>query len=326
MGRQLSASEGGAPFCLQPELVTGCSMRYGKGSGGLCAFCGLNAIRTGPGKYEYMSLDIACKIAEDAADLCPHARIEFAMRGEPTMNPKYVDIIALFRKKMPKCQLMITTNGDTIRGHMQERAARMFDAGLNFILLDTYYPKQRRDALREEAYNTDFKVVDYFKDWLPEGKSPYANHGGKVNRTIVLMDDIQKHDGEASSRMVKTHAGSNPISQIDEPIMKSCGRPFRELVIHSNGDVPICCDDWQQEMIVGNVCDQSLEEIWRSPKFEAVRARLYSKDRGFGICASCDAPGAPRFGLLPVYDAPSKKQMRLTESMYKKKTPLWRKA
>jgi radical SAM protein with 4Fe4S-binding SPASM domain len=277
-----------------------------------------------------MSLETASKIADGAAKLCPHARVEFAMRGEPTMNPKYLDIIALFRKKMPRCQLMITTNGDTIRGHMQERVKKMFDAGLDFVLLDTYYPKERRDALRREAYELlDIEVVDYFKEMHPKGTgnfqglSPYSRNG--LHNTVILMDDIQVHDGEASSRMVKTHAGSNPTSSIPEPLMKSCGRPFREIVIHSNGDVPICCDDWQKEMIVGNINDSSLTDIWQSQEFEAVRARLYHKDRGFGICAGCDAPGAPRFGLLPVYDEPTRGQIKLTNMMYEKKTPLWKK-
>jgi len=321
--RQLRADEGGRPWVIQPELVTGCSMRFGSGSGGLCHFCGLNAIRSGPGNYEYMSDGTVEKIVEQMVDFCPTARVEFAMRGEPLIHPKARDIVAHFRDRLPKASLMLTTNGDVLRGHLQERVTQLFDAGLNLLLLDTYYPKERRDALREEALAfVGAEVVDFFRDWAGRGRSPYSNQRGK--KILCVMDDLSVHDGEHGSRLVKTHAGANPTSQIPESLRRTCSRPFRELVIHSDGSVPLCCDDWRQEFVIGNVCEMTLREIWRHPRMEAARARLYQADRAFGICASCDAPSAPRFGLLPVYSSPTNEQVMLTEGTFRKKLPLWK--
>jgi radical SAM protein with 4Fe4S-binding SPASM domain len=320
---------------IQPELVTGCSMKYGKGSGGLCHFCGLQGIRSGPGEYQYMAMDTARRIADQVAEFCPKARIEFAMRGEPLMHPKAVAIIKIFRDRLPGTSLMLTTNGDTLRGHMRERLQPIFDAGLNLLLLDTYYPKERRDALREEAFalrelgtvegSEKFFVVDFYEDWAGTGVSPYANHS-KSRNLVVLMDDLAERDGEHSSRRVKSHAGSNPTTTIDSsfPLKRNCGRPFRELVFHADGRVPLCCDDWKQEYVVGDINTNSIEEIWTHPRFEAARARLFQKDRAFGPCAECDAPMAPRTGLLPVYDSPTEDQLKLTEETFKYKLPLWR--
>jgi radical SAM protein with 4Fe4S-binding SPASM domain len=324
MGKQLRADAGGTPWVIQPELVTGCSWKYGSGSGGLCHFCGLNAIRQGPGQYEYMSLEIVEKIAVGMIDFCPNARVEFAMRGEPLIHPKAVEIISMFRKCLPKGSLMLTTNGDTLRGHMQERVEKLFHAGLNLLLLDTYYPKERRDALRAEAFAlSNIKVVDFFDEWAGHGMSPYARQHYATN-LIVLMDDLAVRDGEHSSRQVKTHAGSNPTKSIPEPLHRNCGRPFRELVVHSNGNVPLCCDDWKQEFVIANVLTSSLQEIWTSPRFEAARARLMQKDRAWGPCAPCDAPMAPRTGLLPRYDPPTAEQIALTESTFIPKEALWK--
>lgn len=322
--RQKRADSGGTPFCVKPELVEGCSMSTGRGSGGLCNFCGIQAIRSGSGGYKYMDPNLAALIAQQMEDFCPKARIEFAMHGEPLMHPNYISIFTKFRSHLPNTQLQVTTNGDILRGKMQQRVEKIFNAGINFILMDTYYPKDRRDSLRKEAFSLkNIEVVDYYEDWALDDFSPYANHGNKIQRTILLMDDILIRDQEEHTRIVKSHAGSNPLIQIDQPIQRSCARPFREMTITWNGNVTLCCDDWKSEYVIANISDLSMEEIWKHPKYEAARARLHFRERGFGPCAKCDAPGAPRFGLLPLYDPPTEKDVQITEETFKYKEPLW---
>lgn len=320
--KQKRADAGGRPWSLQPELVEGCTMQFGSGPGGLCHFCGLAALRDGPGDYRFMSVDLATRLAANAGAFCPHARVEFAMRGEPLMNPKHLEIFKIFREAMPQTSLMVTTNGDTIRTppgrpfkRMQERVALIFAAGINLIVLDTYYPKERRDALRAEAFAlSNVTVVDYYDDWAPQGRSPYSST--QAYQTIVLMDDLAVRDGERRTRIVKTHAGSNPTKCAPFiPLSRNCGRPFREITVAWNGDVTLCCDDWKHEYVCGNVAEQSLEEIWVSPLFEAARARLYHRDRDFGPCRMCDASAAPRSGLLPIYDKPTPEQLAMTDRM-----------
>lgn len=328
MAKQIRADKGGKPWCVQPELVEGCSMRYGSGSGGLCHFCGIQAIRSHFGNYKYMDSVTAILIARGCKDFCPTARIEFAMRGEPLMNPLALDIFRIFHEHCPKAQLMVTTNGDTLRGRMAERSNRIFNAGVNFILLDTYYPKERRDALREEALaiKTGINVIDYYTEWAPRGISPYHNQGKKIQNTIVLMDDLSVRDGEHGSRLVKTHAGSNPSKILDHYLVRNCGRPFREMTFTWDGYFALCCDDWKREYLVGNIDQYDMEELWGHPRIEAARARLYSKDRDWGPCQQCDAPSAPRSGLLPTYESPTIRDIRLTERIFEPKEPLWKKS
>lgn len=294
--RQSRADAGGHPWCVQPELVEGCTR--------LCSFCGLRAIRDKPGDFRYMTLDTAAVLANGCRDFCPQARVEFALRGEPLVHPHHLEIFQLFRHAMPRCQLMVTTNGDTLRGRMQRRVDLMFDAGLNFVLLDTYYPEPARTALRNEALALHgVTVVDFFAEWLPAGKSPYSNHGRSLQRTVVLMDDLAARDGEHGSRLVKTHAGANLSKPLlPAPLVRSCARPFREIIVTWNGDVTLCCDDWRKQYIIGNIHERTLPDLWQDPRYETARARLYHRDRDFIPCRYCDAPGAPRFGLLPRYD------------------------
>jgi hypothetical protein len=278
---------------VQIEFVEGCNR--------LCSFCGLNGIRDAEGSYRYMTEETATRVASNLVELCPTARIEFAMHGEPTMHPKHLDLIRLFRGALPRAQMQLTTNGKTLMKRMQGRLERVFEAGIDFVILDTYYPE--RDALREEASKlTRMEVRDFYDELAPAGWSPWHNHGRKVQRFVVLMDDIGARDGEVRSRTVFNHAGSNPTKDTTpEPLKKTCTLPFRELSVTWNGNVNICCMDWKHEYTAGNANVKTLGEIWYGPEMEAARTMLQSKDRAFGPCKVCDVGSGTRAGLLPKY-------------------------
>jgi MoaA/NifB/PqqE/SkfB family radical SAM enzyme len=281
------------PWCFQVELTEGCNR--------ICSFCGINAIRDKPGNYKYMTEDLAAKVAQDIVDLNPNARIEFAMHGEPLQNPSHVRIFGIFRALLPKAQLMLTTNGKVLMKKMQERLDRIFDAGIDFVLMDTYYPE--RDALRAEAATLqNITVRDFYDDLVKEGWSPYGNHRGKYRRFVCLMDDIGARDGEHSSRKLHNHSGSVPGMAVpSEPLKKTCTKPFREMSVTWNGEVRLCCEDWVGDYVAGTAAKTSLRDIWYGEAMEAARAHLQNKDRSFGACKVCDASSGMRVGLLQKY-------------------------
>lgn len=281
------------PWSVQVELTEGCSR--------LCTFCGLNGIRDAPGNFRFMEVATARRLAFECSMLCPNARYEFAMHGEPLQNPNALEIFRIFRGALPTAQMQVTTNGGKLLGHMQERVDAIFAAGIDFIVLDTYYPE--RDKLRREAKNlVGVRVLDFYDDMHPKGMSVYANHHRKFNQTVVLMDDIGERTGEVKSRELMNHAGNSPALPIPpEPLKKTCTLPFREMSITWNGNINVCCMDWRHEYTAGNAVARTLEDIWYGPEFEAARAMLQNKNRAFGPCAKCDADSGTRAGLLPKY-------------------------
>lgn len=293
----------GPPWSVQVELTEGCSR--------LCAFCGLNAIRGAPGSYLHMDRDTMALVGSGLAQLCPSTRVELAMHGEPTMHPQYLRMIALLRSHLPKSQMMLTTNGVRFtKGRMVSELAKIFNAGINFVMLDTYV--DMRDDLIEQTVavsKAGTRVVDYYEG-LRHGIAFYGKN--KLHRVLVLVDDIGERDGEHSSRVVLNHAGSNPTKKpLSSPLKKTCTQPFRELTICWNGEVRICCNDWKGEQVMGNVHERSLFSIWHGERFDAVRAMLSMKDRSMSPCRVCDRGAGPRVGLLPKYSPPTAEQRRL---------------
>src|SRR5450631_2938097 len=92
-----------APFAAQIELSEGCQL--------YCDFCGLQGIRTIKEKnFKFMSASTAESIASQIELAGWNPRIEFAMHGEPTMNPEYILIVNIFRQYLPKHHIMMTSN------------------------------------------------------------------------------------------------------------------------------------------------------------------------------------------------------------------------
>lgn len=290
----------GPPWSVQVELVEGCNR--------LCSFCGLRSIRKAPNEnLRFMSFDVAVAAAVGLRALAPHARYEFAMHGEPLLHPKAIDMIRLFRRALPLAQFQLTTNGRLLLGKMQQGLVDLFRAGVDIVLLDTYRPE--RDALRAEASSVvGIRVEDFYARRGGDALSPWSNYRRKVQRAVVLMDDLGERDGEVSSRVVMNHAGNSKLKPVPSTsLARSCTLPFRELSICWNGDVNICCMDWRHDYVCGNLFRQSPDAVWWGALFERARRHLCQKDRSFCVpCSRCDAPSGARVGLLPKYPAPEK--------------------
>lgn len=272
-----------APFAVQIEMTQGCNLG--------CTFCGINAIgyqRQSRG-LDFMTVRWAGHIATQmaTANWCP--RIEFAMHGEPTLNPDIASIVALFRHHLPKAYLMVTSNGGGLVKNATFSIGQLFDAGLNTLALDDYDGVKLVSHILK-TYNGTVMQYHYPRD--PLG-NPHQRHRGQM---ITILADISKATKGTHSQL-NNHAGSGaPVN--DRGRGKRCAKPFRELAIRWNGDVAICCNDWPGYYRCGNVLNDGLLAVWHSPAMQAARQKLLRGQRDFTPCKGCDALSY-RVGLLP---------------------------
>lgn len=167
----------------------------------------------------------------------------------------------------------------------------MLDAGVNFLCIDCYGNSY---AKLESIAKASGEELHSFKD-----VSAYKRHpSGHKKRMILLVPNLT--DNAIRVRKVHNMAGNAPTgNEPPLPLAKKCARPFRELAVCYNGDVPICCHDWKCETLLGNINKSTLQEIWFSEKHAMILKQLYAKSRG-GIdpCSKCDYSGGYRLGFL----------------------------
>lgn len=290
-------SKDGLPNTFKVELVEGCNR--------MCAFCGIQTMwkNKSDRKIKYMTVEMASSIASSIQDWsgCHKKRIEFALHGEPSLHPDHVKIMQIFRAALPDSQILFTTNGLQFiklgSGHVKD----LFDAGVNFMLVDTYSDRGR---ILPVLTNSGIPVTSFYDK---ESPFPYKYHGSKI-QYIIDMDDLSLTTGKMVTKKLENHGGnSDPtalmrygILPLTAPLQKKCARPFREMAINYNGVVTICCVDWCHECVMGVLSKYtSLREIWNSPYYQSSRVLLKNKMRVFFPCKRCDYNGGFRLGLLP---------------------------
>lgn len=309
------------PFCVQIELTEGCNLR--------CPFCGLNGIRGKEHNFKFMTVETAELIAESMAKAGWNSRIEFAMHGEPTMNPDLVSIINAFRKYLPSAYLLMESNGGGLLRDPIAIIRSMFGAGLNTLALDEYQnislvPKIMA-KVKDYYVNSDFMdVTDVFGAGIfvyPECGPEGNPHKRSKKRKLVHIKPIDTSTSGTHATL-NNHAGSGAPKDYSQA-GKRCAKPFRELSFRWDGRVAVCCNDWRGALPVGDIRESDVGIIWHSPIMYAARRKLYRGERDFGPCDGCNAKSY-RTGCLPDFlgkesmDKPDKFDLFVIEEALKK--------
>lgn len=270
------------PFCMQIELTEGCNLR--------CSFCGLNGIRAKDNNYKFMTIELAEHLAQQIVEAGWNCRLEFAMHGEPSMNPQFVELLRIFRKHLPKHPMMMTSNG---AGYLKDPTLLVDSAleSLNVLALDWYENVQIVPKILEQ-YDGIHTPLYY-----PENKEANPHHRIKPKeRKFVIIQNIASATN-GTHHVLYNHTGAGAPKN-DNAAGLRCAQPFREMSIRWDGNVAICCVDWRGEYKCGNINELTLDQVWQSKAMQAARRKLYYGERTFGPCQGCDYKSY-RSGLLP---------------------------
>lgn len=293
-----------APYCIQVEPTQGCNLQ--------CSFCGINGIQNKPAEsYRFMNVHTAKRIAQEIKRAGWNSRIEFAMHGEPTMNPDLREIISIFRNWLPKNQLMVTSNGGGLLKNTPTRIQELFDAGLNILALDAYENVNIVPKIfdRIKGIERDYSIVQY-----PNGNATLTPHSRwpRGTRVVMIVQDISSaNDGVHAT--LNNHCGMG-ASLNNSAQGKKCAKPFREMSIRWDGSISLCCNSFSGRYDCGNINHSPIDEIWNNKAFRIARLHLYHGMRDFTPCQGCDALSY-RVGLLP--DAKGLKELRKPTRMEK---------
>jgi len=70
---------------------------------------------------------------------------------------------------------------------------------------------------------------------------------------------------------------------------KGCPTPIITFNILYDGKVILCCDDFNKKMILGDINNSTIKEIWNSKQYENIRKMLYKGEyKKIPVCCNCN--------------------------------------
>jgi len=266
------------PNVFQFELTEGCNL--------WCSFCGIRGIRKRPGQYKFMKVSFVEKVMRQLQELEWTVRFELAGRGEPLKNPNYMKILRIIRRYAPGCSIQMCTNGAELLSDTTRKVDELLEV-VNILGLDSY-----------DYANIVPRIIERYKGKHGIFYWPERNLYGRANvnsHEIVIIPDISA--GRLSMRFMVNQCGAS--GPLDYRFLKSrCQRLFREIYVRDDGLVPLCCNDWRGEYIVGDLNKETVGDIWSGPRFVAARKIVLHEGRRYRPCLGCTARVA-RAGMLP---------------------------
>ena len=71
-----------------------------------------------------------------------------------------------------------------------------------------------------------------------------------------------------------------------------CPQIYQRLVINSDGMALMCCNDRENEQIVGDINKESVHQVWRGSKLQNIRETINKQNgfKSFYMCKRCYYP------------------------------------
>ena len=217
------------------------------------------------------------------------------------MDKNLCEKIKYARKKLNGVRLKLVTNGSLIDEY---KAKKLIESGVD--LIDISFEGFSKEIYESARKGLDFDVVSSNILRLCE----YAKGSRtRVNLVVVMKDEYKKYEKQfvgywkdkvAKIYLNKIHnwGGGLGIKINKKPVV--CHTLWTQFVIIWNGDVSICCMDFDSKNIVGNINEQSMSELWNGTKYKALRKQMLNcKISEIEVCKDCVTPyRAPITNLL----------------------------
>lgn len=283
------------PPRIQIQTQAGCN--------GRCVFCPNEEILRSGLPHGKMNVTLFRKIIDELALTNPR-RISLYLQNEPVNDKRLPELVRYVADRVPHAATLVTSNGTKLTEAVTEALIR---AGLQRlkISLQSLDPETNRRIM---GYSSE-RVIENVLGAKKVADRLGANHFDL--RVSMVVTNINAEEIARARRFWRKHGvrlvtsalenrGGN-IEDADGMNLggmrrrRDCIRPYREMCVLYNGDVILCCVDWHRTVVLGNLENQSIREVWNGPRLAEIRRAFKNGDENNlpEICMNCTESACP---------------------------------
>lgn len=210
--------------------------------------------------------------------------------NEPLLDRRIVPMLELLAKH--GISIILSTNGMLVDRFLEEiKDKNLTNYELRFSIdgaTKETYEKIRQGASYDKLIDNLEKTLAFKKKYFKDLKLSvnYAASIDNIDEIPLFIKKFKKYFGKnfefglLNSLVPKDDTAyyNKVTSDVKDFYTKPCSMVFNSLYILQNGDVSPCCRDYNGDIIVGNIYENNLDEIWDNDKMNAMRETHLSGD------------------------------------------------
>ena len=274
-----------SPTSLGIEVTNACNLR--------CIMCHRQAMNREVG---FMDFDLFKECARQGIEMGVKMIVPFNY-GEALLHPNLVDMVEYIKAQSKETMVKINTNGMLLT---KEYARALIRAGIDEITFSLEgCTKETHEKIAvgsnyERVLTNLLNLIDVKKEngtprvriCMVRMEETVSEMKQLINRWHPVVDSITIHD-------MNTGYGTLRDRRVEKTPLKR-KVPCRELWLKSqilwNGDVTVCCIDYDGILKIGGIQNDPLSELWVGSRIN--RMREIHRNREFEkipICDKCDS-------------------------------------
>jgi radical SAM protein with 4Fe4S-binding SPASM domain len=249
------------PTHIDIESASSCQMK--------CPMCYTTYLE--PEKKGIMKFDLYQKIIDQAVAGKSYS-VKISWRGEPLLNNRILDMVKYAKGSGIK-EVAMLSNGELLTPKLAEQ---LVDAGLDWISFSADGMGEVYEKIRAPAkFHETVDKVAHMRNYRDKKKlkKPLI----RVQSILSAIKDdpdafIRAWDGVADRvNGIADEARDLELAEMNHDSAYLCPTPWARITIAHDGKIHQCKVDYDRKMVMGDVNEQSIYEIWHGENFQSLR-------------------------------------------------------
>lgn len=218
------------------------------------------------------------------------------LNNEPFMDKTYIEKLKAIRNKCPNTQIEISTNASLLNEKKIQELKSLSITELRLSVFgysDSTYTKMMPGLNKTIVFNNLDIISKAFINSKTLVSIVMIDDGSIDEKEFEKMKFLSQKLNFNFERWGFLDRCKNVTYKTNEfysDIIFGCeqNRPLERMHILANGDVIFCCQDWKHSIVLGNISNNTIEEIWNSEKYNNLRNALYNRNcQTPELCKNC---------------------------------------